>query len=67
MNSRRRRRYAAHVPALFSIRATGSHTEQLEDRLLLSNLAITDAYLVDGSGTKITSPVVGERLEIRVG
>ncbi len=65
MNTRRRRRYAARVPALFSIRATGGQTEPLEDRTLLSNLAITDAYLVDGTGTKTTSPILGERLEIR--
>ena len=65
MNFRRRQRYAGNVPALLSIHGTGSQTEQFEDRTLLSNLAITDAYLVDGTGTKITSPVLGERLEVR--
>lgn len=65
MISRRRRRSTANGPALFSIHAAGEQTESLEDRTLLSNLAITDAYLVDGSGAKTTSPILGERLEIR--
>ena len=39
--------------------------ELLEDRTLLSNLAISDAFLVDGNKTRITSPVLGEQLEVR--
>lgn len=44
----------------------GSRTgEVLEDRLLLSNLAITDAFLVDGNNSRISTPILGEQTEIR--
>ncbi len=40
--------------------------EPLEERRLLSaNLALIDAYLVDGQNNEITSPILGERIGVR--
>ena len=65
MRSRRRPNRASGNISCVSLRVAGCGSERLEDRSLLSNLAITDAYLVDGTGAKITSPVLGEQLEVR--
>ncbi|MDE0737544.1 MAG: hypothetical protein OSB47_17095, partial [Pirellulaceae bacterium] len=41
--------------------------EPLEDRrLLAANLELVDAYLVDGQNNQITSPVLGERIGVKV-
>lgn len=40
-------------------------TETLENRALLSNLAISQARLIDGQSNPIADPILGERLEIR--
>ncbi|MFP6619243.1 MAG: hypothetical protein VB877_07855, partial [Pirellulaceae bacterium] len=41
--------------------------EPLEDRrLLAANLTLVDAYLVDGQNNQITSPVLGERIGVKV-
>ncbi len=45
--------------------AAWQQVESLEERTLLSNLAITEAFFVDGNNVQIANPVLGERLEIR--
>ena len=45
--------------------AAWRQVESLEERTLLSNLAITEAFFVDGNNVQIANPVLGERLEIR--
>ncbi len=40
--------------------------ESLEERVLLANITITDAFLVDGSGSHLAgSPVVGQKIGVR--
>ncbi len=52
----RRRRFLQNSTVLdcFS-RWAATATETLEDRSLLSNLAISDAFLVDGNNTKLVA------------
>jgi subtilase family serine protease len=40
--------------------------EMLEDRRVLANLAVTNAFLIDGQSQPITQPVVGEQITVRV-
>ena len=63
----RRRRFLARTQPCWIASADGASasTETLEDRSLLSNLAITDAFLVDGNNIRINRPLLGEQVEIR--
>jgi murein DD-endopeptidase MepM/ murein hydrolase activator NlpD len=62
----RRRRFLARTQPCWIASADGAAaTETLEDRSLLSNLAITDAFLVDGNNIRINRPLLGEQVEIR--
>ncbi len=63
----RRRRFLARTQPCWIASADGASaaTEKLEDRSLLSNLAITDAFLVDGNNIRINRPLLGEQVEIR--
>jgi murein DD-endopeptidase MepM/ murein hydrolase activator NlpD len=63
----RRRRFLARTQPCWIASANGASaaTETLEDRSLLSNLAISDAFLVDGNNIRINRPLLGEQVEIR--
>lgn len=63
----RRRRFLARSQPCWIASADGAATaaEKLEDRSLLSNLAIADAFLVDGNNARINRPLLGEQVEIR--
>lgn len=61
----RKRNRAITSQTMLSVQVANSGCEWLEDRTLLSNLAITDAWLVDGTGAKITNPILGQQLELR--
>jgi murein DD-endopeptidase MepM/ murein hydrolase activator NlpD len=63
----RRRRFLARTQPCWIASADGASaaTETLEDRSLLSNLAISDAFLVDGNNSRINTPLLGEQVEIR--
>ena len=40
--------------------------ESLEDRRMLANITVTDAFLRDGLGLRNNTPVLGERIELQV-
>lgn len=63
----RRRRFLARTEPCWIAPAIGASvaTETLEDRSLLSNLAIAHSFLVDGDNTRINRPLLGEQVEIR--
>lgn len=63
----RRRRFLARTQPCWIASANGASaaTETLEDRSLLSNLAIANAFLVDGNNSRLNSPLLGEQVEIR--
>ncbi|MFO1003892.1 MAG: peptidoglycan DD-metalloendopeptidase family protein [Planctomycetaceae bacterium] len=63
----RRRRFLARTQPCWIATADGAPaaTETLENRSLLSNLAISDAFLVDGNNARINRPLQGEQVEIR--
>src|SRR5882672_6491643 len=49
-----------------SVRPRGSMLESLESRILLANIHMTDAYLTDAEGHKLTSVAVGNQPFIQV-
>lgn len=63
----RRRRFLVNSQPCWIASADGASTatETLEERSLLSNLAITDAFLVDGNNIRINRPLLGQQVEIR--
>lgn len=61
----RRSQFLPHSCWVARCESAGGSVELLEDRSLLSNLAITDAFLVNGYNARIASPVLGEQLEVR--
>ena len=66
MKPRRRRSPARTQPCwIASANGTSVGTETLEDRSLLSNLAIANAFLVDGNNIRTNRPLLGEQVEIR--
>jgi murein DD-endopeptidase MepM/ murein hydrolase activator NlpD len=66
MKPRRRRSLARALPCwIASANGASAATETLEDRSLLSNLAIANAFLVDGNNSRISNPLLGEQVEIR--
>ena len=66
MKPRRRRSLARALPCwIASANGASAAAETLEDRSLLSNLAIANAFLVDGNNSRISNPLLGEQVEIR--
>jgi murein DD-endopeptidase MepM/ murein hydrolase activator NlpD len=71
---RRRRRFCSVAAAVFgeyspAVRQprtnTGLSTEALEDRSLLSNLSLAEAFLVDGQDGPMQNPILGQQIEVR--
>jgi hypothetical protein len=47
-------------------RARRLHCEALEDRRLLANLFVVDAYLVDSAGSRVAEVVIGQKIGVRL-
>ncbi len=63
---RQRRRQRSQSPRMGLHGQLGYRSvEILEDRALLANLAIAEAFLVSGTNVRQTNPILGEQLEVR--
>ena len=71
---RRRRRFCCIAAAIFgeyspAVRQprtnTGLSTEALEDRSLLSNLSLAEAFLIDGRDNRLQTLILGQQIEVR--
>jgi murein DD-endopeptidase MepM/ murein hydrolase activator NlpD len=47
-------------------RARRLHCEALEDRRMLANLFVVDAYLVDSAGSRVNEVVIGQKIGVRL-